>query len=198
VENDVNNLLLETPADTAAQDERLVQACINGDENAWNTLIDKYKRLIYSVPIKHGMSPDDAADIFQNVCVELFTNLAKLRKVKSLPSWLITVATHKCFHVQKKGRLEVELDAMEEDVTETLATMPPETLQEVQQEQLVRDAIQKLSPRCAEMVRMLFFEQPPVPYNELAKRLGLATGSIGFIRGRCLDRLQKILAEMGF
>jgi DNA-directed RNA polymerase specialized sigma24 family protein len=76
--------------------------------------------------------------------------------------------------------------------------MPPETLQEVQQEQLVRDAIQKLSPRCAEMVRMLFFEQPPVPYNELAKRLGLATGSIGFIRGRCLDRLQKILAEMGF
>jgi len=45
---------------------------------------------------------------------------------------------------------------------------------------------------------MLFFEQPPVPYNELAKRLGLATGSIGFIRGRCLDRLQKILAEMGF
>jgi hypothetical protein len=45
---------------------------------------------------------------------------------------------------------------------------------------------------------MLFFEQPPVPYNEVAQKLGLATGSIGFIRGRCLSRLQKILGELGF
>jgi hypothetical protein len=45
---------------------------------------------------------------------------------------------------------------------------------------------------------MLFFEQPPRPYNEVAQALGLATGSIGFIRGRCLGRLQKILAELGF
>jgi DNA-directed RNA polymerase specialized sigma24 family protein len=71
-------------------------------------------------------------------------------------------------------------------------------LQEVEQEQMVRDAIQLLPARCAELVRMLFFEQPPLPYNELAKRLGLATGSIGFIRGRCLNRLQKILVELGF
>ena len=32
----------------------------------------------------------------------------------------------------------------------------------------------------------------------MAQKLGLATGSIGFIRGRCLNRLQKILAELGF
>lgn len=198
MQSDTNQLPLETPAQEQAEDERLVQACINGDEKAWNTLIDKYKRLIYSVPVKYGMSPDDAADIFQNVCVELFTNLARVRKIRSLPSWLITIATHKCFHVQKKGKREVELDAMEEDATEAFATMPAETLQEIQQEQIVRDAIHRLSPRCAEMVQLLFFEQPPVPYNELAKRLGLATGSIGFIRGRCLARLQKILTEMGF
>jgi DNA-directed RNA polymerase specialized sigma24 family protein len=45
---------------------------------------------------------------------------------------------------------------------------------------------------------MLFFEQPPLPYTEVAQKLGLATGSIGFIRGRCLNRLQKILGELGF
>jgi DNA-directed RNA polymerase specialized sigma24 family protein len=43
---------------------------------------------------------------------------------------------------------------------------------------------------------MLFFEQPPLPYEEVAKRLGLATGSIGFIRSRCLHRLQKLLQEL--
>jgi DNA-directed RNA polymerase specialized sigma24 family protein len=48
------------------------------------------------------------------------------------------------------------------------------------------------------MIRLLFFVEPAVPYAEVARRLGLATGSIGFIRGRCLRRLQKTLQQMGF
>jgi hypothetical protein len=47
------------------------------------------------------------------------------------------------------------------------------------------------------LVRLLFYEQPPLPYAEVARKLGLATGSIGFTRGRCLERLHKIL-ELGF
>lgn len=197
MDKDTDKPLIHTPPESGAEDERLVQECLSGSEEAWNRLIDKYKRLIYSVPVKYGFSSEDAGDVFQTVCVDLFTNLAKLRKIESLRSWLITVATHKCFHWKKHQRQEVELDAMEQEVAEEIAA-PPQMLEEVEQEQMVRDAIERLSPRCAQMVRMLFFEQPPVPYTELAKRLGLATGSIGFIRGRCLDRLQKILAELGF
>lgn len=198
MDDNAKTLSLQAPKETSAEDEQLVQGCLNGDEKAWNRLIDKYKRLIYSVPVKYGLSPDDAADIFQNVCVDLFTNLSKLRKVESIRSWLITVATHKCFHHKKQQRKDVELDAMEQDVAEEIAPAAPQVLQEVQEEQAVRDAIQRLSPRCAELVKMLFFEQPPLPYTEVAQRLGLATGSIGFIRGRCLTRLQKILGELGF
>jgi RNA polymerase sigma factor (sigma-70 family) len=198
MENNAKTISLQTPKETSAEDEQLVQACLNGDEKAWNRLIDKYKRLIYSVPVKYGLSPDDASDIFQNVCVDLFTNLSKLRKIESIRSWLITVATHKCFHYKKHQRQDVELDAMEQEVAEEIAPAAPQVLQEVEEEQAVRDAIQRLSPRCAELVKMLFFEQPPLPYTEVAQKLGLATGSIGFIRGRCLNRLQKILGELGF
>jgi RNA polymerase sigma factor (sigma-70 family) len=197
MDDNAKTITVPISRDVTAEDEKLVQACLAGDENAWNRLIDKYKRLIYSVPVKYGMSPDDAADIFQNVCVDLFTNLAKLRKIESLRSWLITVATHKCFHHKRQQRQDVELDAMEQEMAEEIAPAP-EVIQEVQEEQAVRDALQRLTPRCAELVRLLFFEQPPVPYNQVAQKLGLATGSIGFIRGRCLNRLQKILAEMGF
>ncbi|HLJ88596.1 MAG TPA: sigma-70 family RNA polymerase sigma factor [Candidatus Angelobacter sp.] len=197
MDNDGKNLLgIAAPA-TSAEDERLVQECLNGDEQAWDRLIDKYKRLIFSVPIKYGLNPEDAADIFQSVCIDLFSNLSKVRKIESLRSWLITVATHKCFHWKKQQRQDVELDAMEREIAEEIAATP-QVLQEIQEEQAVRDAIVQLPPRCAEMVRMLFFEQPPVPYADVAKRLGLATGSIGFIRGRCLTRLQKILVELGF
>lgn len=197
MDDNANSIQVETPREAAAEDEKLVQDCLHGDEKAWGRLIDKYKRLIYSVPVKYGFSPEDSADIFQNVCIDLYTNLAKLRKVESLRSWLITVATHKCFHSKRQKRQDVELDAMEQEVAEEIAAAP-QVMQEVQEEQAVRDAIQKLTPRCAALVQMLFFEQPPLPYNEVAQRLGLATGSIGFIRGRCLSRLQKILAELGF
>ena len=198
MDDNAKEISIPTPKDAAAEDELLVQECLNGDERAWNRLIEKYKRLIYSVPVKYRMSPDDASDVFQNVCVDLFTNLYKLRKVESLRYWLITVATHKCFHFKKQQRgQDVELDAMEQEMAEEIAPAP-EVLQEIQEEQAVRDAIVKLSPRCAQLVQLLFFEQPPVPYNEVAQKLGLATGSIGFIRGRCLNRLQKILAELGF
>ena len=197
MEDNANTIAIATSRETAAEDEKLVQDCLNGDENAWNTLIDKYKRLIYSVPVKYGLSPDDAADIFQNVCVDLFQNLSKVRKIESLRSWLITVATHKCFHHKKQQKPNVELDAMEQEVAEDIAAVP-QVMAEVEEEQAVRDAIEKLSPRCAELVKMLFFQQPPLPYIEVAQKLGLATGSIGFIRGRCLNRLQKILAELGF
>jgi RNA polymerase sigma factor (sigma-70 family) len=197
MDDNANEIALIANREVAAEDERLVQDCLSGDERAWNTLIDKYKRLIYSVPVKYGFSPDEAGDVFQNVCIDLFTNLSKLRKIESLRSWLITVATHKCFHTKKHKKQDVELDAMEQEVAEEIAAAPI-VMQEVQEEQAVRDAILRLTPRCSELVRLLFYEQPPVPYTEVAQRLGLATGSIGFIRGRCLNRLQKILGELGF
>src|SRR5690348_15000426 len=142
--DDNAKIAIATPRETSAEDEKLVQDCLNGDEKAWNRLIDKYKRLIYSVPVKYGFSPEDASDIFQNVCVDLFTNLSKLRKVESLRSWLITVATHKCFHSRRQKRQDVELDAMEQEIAEEIA-VAPEMMQEVQEEQPVRDAIEKLT-----------------------------------------------------
>src|ERR1043166_755609 len=52
------------------EDEWLVQGCLQGDPKAWEALIDKYKRLIFSIPIKYGASSADAADVFQSVCIE--------------------------------------------------------------------------------------------------------------------------------
>jgi DNA-directed RNA polymerase specialized sigma24 family protein len=76
--------------------------------------------------------------------------------------------------------------------------LPEEMFYQVQREQKLRDAIGGLSPRCARMIGMLFFENPSRPYEEVAKTLGLATGSIGFIRGRCLKSLRDRLKKEGF
>jgi len=181
----------------ASEDERLVQGCLEGDQHAWESLIDKYKRLIYSIPFKYGASPEDAADVFQAVCIEVFNSLPQLKNAGSLRSWLITVAIRQSYRWKKKQANHVELDAMEPEAAEEIAAVPA-AIYQAEQEQVVRDVVEQLPPRCAELVRMLFFEQPPLPYAEVARRLGLATGSIGFIRGRCLLRLRKALESSGF
>src|SRR5690348_10942592 len=77
-------------------DEKLVRACVQSDQEAWGALIDRYKNLIFSIPIKYGFSREDAADLFQAVCVELLQALPKLREPKALPKWLMQVTAHKC------------------------------------------------------------------------------------------------------
>lgn len=179
-------------------DRTLVTACLGGDEGAWAKLINKYKNLIYAVPLRYGACPDEAADIFQAVCVELFHELPRLRNIDNLRAWLMTVAAHQAFHwkAQKRRKQAREIEGIETD--ELPAVLPPEVAAELEREQLVREAVARLPARCQEMVRLLFFEQPPRSYAEVARRLGLATGSIGFIRARCLNRLQKALEELGY
>jgi hypothetical protein len=49
-------------------DRELVASCLSGDEPAWSELIDRYNRLIFSIPLKQGLTREEAADIFQAVC----------------------------------------------------------------------------------------------------------------------------------
>ena len=184
--------------DVAWSDARLIRACLNGSEPAWSALIEKYRNLIYSIPVKYGASPEDAADIFQSVCLELFSELPRLRKKAAFRSWLITVTAHQAFQWKRKARRRAEDELTTADEEKLGMDPSPDLIEQVEREQMLRDAIARLPARCQEMIRMLFYQEPQVSYRDVAKRLGLATGSIGFIRGRCLKRLQRTLEELGF
>jgi RNA polymerase sigma factor (sigma-70 family) len=181
-----------------SDDAQIVRDCLRGSEEAWSALIDKYKNLIFSIPIKYGFSQDDATDIFQTVCLEMLSELPKLRKPKALPRWIMQVAMHKCFH-HKRQLLRVTTAGAAEDMPEAAALpVAEQVLREAEEEQHFRDAIAALPPRCQQLIRMLFFEEPALPYQEIASKLGLAPGSIGFIRQRCLDKLRDKLKQAGF
>ena len=181
-------------------DEQLVRLCRAGNEQAWSSLIDKYKNLIYSIPIKLGLY-QDAADIFQAVCLDLLAELPRLREPRALPKWLMQTCYHKCLHFRKLGQKQVPFatDQEEQLTSDGPGTpLPEEILVQLQREQTLRNVLAELSPRCQRMIKLLFFEIPPRPYQEVARDLGLATGSIGFIRGRCLTQLKKQLYKLGF
>ena len=172
---------------------------MRGSEEAWAELIDKYKRLIFSIPIKYGMSVDDATDLFQAVCVEMLTELPKLRKPEALPKWIMQVTSHKCFHWKRQTQRMQPADGEAEILMEQAEpARAEEILREAEEEQKLRQAMAELPPRCRELMRMLFFEEPARAYQDIAQNLGIATGSIGFIRQRCLEKLRRRLTESGF
>lgn len=176
-------------------DERLVRECVKGNQEAWSVLIDKYKNLIFSIPIKLGMY-QEAPDIFQSVCLDLLTDLPKLREPRALPKWLMQICYHKCVRHSRHADNQVSLDDADNVKAENVS-VPDELFAQLQQEQMLRNVISELSQLCSNLIRMLFFETPPRPYHAIAEELGLATGSIGFIRGRCLAKLKKQLEEKG-
>ena len=185
-----------------SSDEQLIRRCLKSDQEAWSALIDKYKNLIYSIPIKLGMH-QDAGDIFQSVCVDLLSELPRLREHRALPKWLMQTCYHKCLAYQRAANRLVELapEGTESDSALPASNaddLPEHMLVQLEQEQILRDAISQLPEKCERMVRLLFFEMPPRPYESVAEELGMATGSIGAIRGRCLAYLRKQLQKRGF
>jgi RNA polymerase sigma factor (sigma-70 family) len=187
------------PRATDSLDERLVGQCLEGDENAWASILDRYKRLIYSIAIKYGLTVEDANDIFQDVCVELLVALPRLREPRALPKWLAQVTVHKCAHQKRlANRQSIAAHSETLDVVADSADRSDQVLLEVEREQVLRDAVTGLSPRCRQLIQALFYETPPRPYREIARALNLASGSIGFIRGRCLGRLRSELYKNGF
>jgi RNA polymerase sigma factor (sigma-70 family) len=176
-------------ARAAWPDARLVRECLDGSEEAWRALIFKYKNLIFSIPVKYGFSADDATDIFQAVCLDLLSELPKLRKVKALPKWIMQITAHKCFHRKQQLQRTEVMDPAAKEFEKSTPSRAEAVFREAEDEQSLRQAMAELPPRCRELVR---------PYQEIAATLGVAVGSIGFIRQRCLEKLRQRLLEAGF
>jgi len=181
-----------------SNDTLLVKECLAGSEEAWSLLIEKYKALIYSIPVKYGLPPQEAADVFQATCTELLARLPEIREPKALPKWLMQVAHHESYRWKRQGQRVVSRDA-DQDLPEPESPPIAEHLvQQTQEEQILREAMASLTPQCRRLVELLFYEVPARPYTEVAKELGLAVGSIGFTRQRCIERLRRQLEDLGF
>src|ERR1051325_548500 len=177
-------------------DSALIAACLEGDARAWEALILRYQRLIYSIPLKARLSPDDAADIFQTVSLKLYEKLESLRDHERLSSWLITTTRRECWRSSNRRKREVSADEPDEGendsrVNRLLADSPLADEQRIalEQQQAVRQAIGALPERCKELVTMLFYQKDELSCAEIARQMGMPVASIGPTRARCLEKL---------
>jgi RNA polymerase sigma factor (sigma-70 family) len=183
-------------------DRELIAACLDNDAKAWETLILRYQRLIYSIPIKQGFSSVDAADVFQSVCLILLKKLPSLRKQEKLFSWLMTTTTRECWRVAAQWRREAPLEIRDPDTPADklgeIASQEPlaeEQRLALEQQQILRQAIDRLPERCRQLISLLFYQTEELSYAEIATRLQIPVASMGANRARCLQKLKKDLEK---
>lgn len=181
-------------------DEQLIELCLDGDEAAWEAIVHRYQRLVYSIPLRMGMGEDAASDVFQSVWVRLLEHLAGLKDRGKLASWLITTTTRECWRSSNRSRREAPLgeggdvddDLPRPEMADTRPLVEEEQVQLVEQQRL-RQAVGALPDRCRSLVELLYYEEDRPSYEEISRRLGMPVPSIGPTRARCLEKLRKLL-----
>jgi len=170
----------------------LVIRAKNGDNQAWDALVERYAPLIWSICRRYRLGSADAEDVNQSVWLALVDQLAVLREPAALPGWIATTAQRECGRVQRAARRPQTAwyvsDA--EDIADEQVVTADEELLKAERHAALRDAFTYLSPSCQQLIAMLI-QDPPVPYAQISLELGIPVGSIGPSRHRCLDKLRR-------
>jgi RNA polymerase sigma factor (sigma-70 family) len=187
-------------------DAELVQRCRGGEEPAWRVLVARYQRLVFTVPRRAGLADADAAEVFQATFTALFEQLDTLEQPDRLHAWLVTTARRQTLQQLDKLRRHsaVPLGALRRGDDGSVIDEPPELpdedalgpaerLEGLQAQHRVRLALDSLDRRSRELLSYLYLSDPPLAYEEVAERMGMALGSVGPTRNRCMEKLRRAL-----
>ena len=170
----------------------LVTRASNGENQAWDALVERYAPLIWSICRRYQLGGADAEDVAQAVWLKLVDHLDHLRNPAALPGWLATTARRECGRVLRVGGTSRAWERVvaAENIPDTQTATAEQELLAAERHVALRDAFTRLPPRCQRLLALLI-EDPPLPYAEIGARLGIPAGSIGPNRSRCLDRLRR-------
>jgi RNA polymerase sigma factor (sigma-70 family) len=181
-------------------DADLLLACRRGEQTAWDELVERFQRLVSTVPRRAGLSEEQAADVFQEVFLTLFQKMDEIEQPDKLRSWLVTTAKFKTWNIVR-GEKEFTTAETGEDEVDILSLIPDDSpladrkLIELEEQHLVRTALKELEERCRTILSMLYLSDEGASYAEVAKVVKVSETSISPLRARCLKKLSLILEK---
>ena len=192
-------VLVKSERNGVSSDRDLILRCRQGSAGAWHQMLNKYERLVYSIPLRYGLSRDDAADVAQITFTILIQSLDNLAEDSRLGPWLVTVARRHTWRLLERKRRESASEHLEvADVAESavlLGKSDADSIEHWELSQWLETALSKLGDRCRELLLALYFQPERSSYAEVAADLDMPIGSIGPSRARCLKSLRQALGE---
>ena len=187
----------ESARAVADLDRVLIRRCQQGSAGAWQQVLNKYERLVYSIPLRYGLSRDDAADIAQNTFTILLESLDTLSEDSRLGAWLATVARRQSWRLLERNRREMPSENLDGADLAARAVLlgksDADSIEHWELTELLDTGLSQIGEPCRGLLLALYFQPEPSSYAEVAERLDMPIGSIGPTRARCLKRLRKVL-----
>jgi RNA polymerase sigma factor (sigma-70 family) len=169
----------------------LVTRARHGDQRAWDDLVERYGPLVWSVCRRYQLTRPDAEDVQQTVWLQLVNRLGKIRDPAALPGWLATTTRRECVRVLRAARGPHAAESVPDAdaIPDPRTGMAEQELLVAERHATLREALARLPPGWQRLIGKLI-EDPPLTYAEISAALSIPVGSIGPLRGRCLDKLR--------
>jgi RNA polymerase sigma-70 factor (ECF subfamily) len=167
-------------------DADLVARCREGDQQAWNELVNRFSRYVYAITTRaYRMNQQDSEDVFQEVFARTFEHLDSLRDDAAVRPWIGTLTRRLCVDKLRSGTREHLVD----DPDESLVS--DDGMAELDEAMSVHDAMRTLPEFCAEILDRFFTRDES--YKTIGEALELPPGTIASRISRCLSKLRKQL-----
>jgi len=173
----------------------LLKQASDGDQRAWDELVNRFTRLLWSVARAHRLDTPDAADAVQTTWLRLLEHLDRIEDPERLVSWLVTTMRRECLRtLRRTGRERLHAPG------ETFEPPDPADPADVglilaERDAMLWTAFDRMPERCRKLLRLLMTSPPP-PYEAVAALLDMPIGSIGPTRKRCLSNLRTQLEKL--
>src|SRR5204862_6932562 len=94
------------PSEAPREIEALIQRCLQGDEHAWDAIVQQYRRKVVNVAYKFVGRHEEAEDLTQDIFLKIFKSLATFDRRANFQTWLISVSRNLCIDHYRSVRLE--------------------------------------------------------------------------------------------
>jgi RNA polymerase sigma-70 factor (ECF subfamily) len=176
-------------------DSVLAQHYLAGDQQAFEVLVKRYSRPLFTFICRFLGEYDAASDILQQVMLQLYLSLPKLRTGEPLKAWLYQVARNRCLDELRRKRamhfseLEKEIDEEEQSLLDTMqdrSPLPDEVVERRDVQEILLKAIRALPPKFRAVVLLRYASQ--LSYAEIGRVLHMpeATAKTYFQRAKPL------------
>jgi RNA polymerase sigma factor (sigma-70 family) len=172
----------------------LLEAARADPRGGMDQLIVELTPLLWHVARAQGLDAAHCADVVQTTWLNLLRSLADIHTPAALTAWLVTATKREAWRAKDAHRQEIV--ASDEAFADLLDTTegPDERAIATDQRRRLWQAVDQLSSRCQQLLRVVAFTPRP-DYGLVANRLGMPRGSIGPTRGRCLAKLRELLTS---
>jgi RNA polymerase sigma-70 factor, ECF subfamily len=151
------------------QEARLLRDAAEGDLAAFETLVRRHQRRVYSLAYHAVRDEGLAEELAQDVFVQLHAHLGQLESPRHLAAWLRRVTSHRVIDALRARKQVLPLDAAAEPTTDPLRTDPLAT-------GLIRRELTRLPPQ-ARLVVMLRYMEDLAP-TEIAEALDMSINTV--------------------